>query len=75
MEVKFEDITDQQCADIIAHFAKRKMVGDIKEIVIHSGNDDIIITKKPRLNGGFDDTLAAAVGAAACCAIIPPISI
>ena len=42
----YDDITDQQCADIIAHFVKRKMVGDIKEIIIHTETDDIVIKKR-----------------------------
>ena len=43
MEIKFDDLTDQQCADIIAHFVKRK---NVNEIIIHTRNDDIVITKK-----------------------------
>ena len=32
MEIKFDDLTDQQCVDIIAHFIKRKNVSQtIKE--------------------------------------------
>ena len=49
MEIRFEDLTDQQCTDIIAHFVKRKMTGRVKEIVIHSGSDDIVIERKPKL--------------------------
>ena len=43
MEIKFDDLTDQQCADIIAHFIKRK---NVNEIIIHTKKDDIVITKK-----------------------------
>lgn len=67
MIVNFEDITDQQCADIIAHFVKRK---GVDEIIIHTKSDDIVVTKKPRLetiddNGGF--------AAAAACALMATI--
>jgi len=54
MEIRFEDLTDQQCADIIAHFVERIMTGEVKEIIIHNDNDDIIIKKEPRL----EDTTA-----------------
>ena len=54
MEIRFEDLTDQQCTDIIAHFVERKMTGKVKEIIIHNDNDDIIIKKEPRL----EDTTA-----------------
>ena len=43
MKIKFDDLTDQQCADIIAHFIKRK---NVNEIIIHTKEDDIVITKK-----------------------------
>ena len=43
MEIKFDDLTDQQCADIIAHFIDRK---NASEIIIHTKKDDIVITKK-----------------------------
>jgi len=64
MIVKFEDLTDQQCADIIAHFVKRK---NVDEIIIHTKSEDIVVTKKPRLEtlddcGGF--------AAAAACALM-----
>ena len=69
MAIRFEDITDQQCADIIAHFAKRKMVDNINEIVIHvPEGEDIIISKKKKRTDVFDDGSAAC--AAACCAMI-----
>ena len=43
MEIKFDDLTDQQCADIIAHFVDRK---NASEVIIHTKKDDIVITKK-----------------------------
>ena len=43
MKIKFDDLTDQQCADIIAHFIKRK---NVNEIIIHTKEDDIVIKKK-----------------------------
>ena len=43
MEIKFDDLTDQQCADIIAHFIDRK---NASEIIIHTKKDDIVIKKK-----------------------------
>ena len=55
MEIRFEDLTDQQCTDIIAHFVKRKMTGKVKEIIIHNGNDDIVIRKEPRLENYIID--------------------
>ena len=42
MEIKFDDLTDQQCADIIAHFVDRK---NASEIIIHTIKDDIVIKK------------------------------
>ena len=58
MEIKFDDLTDQQCADIIAHFVKRK---NVNEIIIHTRNDDIVITKKrkyeKRKSEIYDDVL------------------
>lgn len=52
MEIKFEDITDQQCVDIIAHFVKRK---NANEIIIHTKTaDDIVIKKQPRVDDYFD---------------------
>ena len=51
MEIKFEDITDQQCADIIAHFVKRK---NANEIIIHTKTEDIVIKKTPRIGDYFD---------------------
>ena len=68
MEIKFEDITDQQYADLIAYFTKKKLNGVVKTIVIHSGADDIVIEKKPRLVGEpFDDYGAST---AACCGLV-----
>jgi len=63
MEIRFEDITDQQCADIIAHFVKRK---NVDEIIIHTNEDDIVITKKPKQSdivdsGGFACAAACAL--------------
>ena len=43
MEIKFDDLTDQQCVDIISHFVDRK---NVSEIIIHTKEDDIVITKK-----------------------------
>ena len=58
MEIKFDDLTDQQCADIIAHFIKRK---NVNEIIIHTKEDDIVITKKrkseKRKSEIYDDVL------------------
>ena len=51
MEIKFDDLTDQQCADIIAHFIKRK---NVNEIVIHTKEDDIVIKKTPKITDYFD---------------------
>ena len=53
MEIKFDDLTDQQCADIIAHFVKRK---NVNEIIIHTKEDDIVIKKK-RKSEIYDDVL------------------
>ena len=53
MEIKFDDLTDQQCADIIAHFIDRK---NASEIIIHTRKDDIVITKK-RKSEICDDVL------------------
>ena len=64
MEIRFDEITDQQYADLIAYFAKKKLVGGVNEIVIHSGNDDIVIEKKPRL---LDDTFDYDSAACAAC--------
>lgn len=62
--IKYEDISDQQCADIIAHFVKRK---NVDEIVIHTKTEDIVITKKPRLSELED---ISDFGCAASCALI-----
>ena len=62
MEIKFKDITDQQCADIIAHFVKRK---GVDEIVIHTKEYDIEITKKPK-----KDDVIADDGSACVCGLI-----
>lgn len=51
MEIKFDDLTDQQCADIIAHFVKRK---NGNEIIIHTKEDDIVIKKTPKITNYFD---------------------
>ncbi len=51
MEIKFDDLTDQQCADIIAHFIKRK---NVNEIIIHTKEDDIVIQKTPKVANYFD---------------------
>lgn len=51
MEIKFDDLTDQQCADIIAHFIKRK---NVNEIIIHTKEDDIVIKKTPKITNYFD---------------------
>ena len=64
MEIRFEDITDQQCADIIAHFVKRK---NVDEIIIHTKSEDIVVTKKPRLET-IDD--GSGLGCAAACALM-----
>ena len=58
MKIKFDDLTDQQCVDIIAHFVKRK---NVNEIIIHTKEDDIVITKKrkceKRKSEIYDDVL------------------
>ena len=51
MKIKFDDLTDQQCADIIAHFVDRK---NGNEIIIHTRNDDIVIKKTPKITNYFD---------------------
>ena len=51
MEIKFDDLTDQQCADIIAHFIDRK---NVNEIIIHTKEDDIVIQKTPKVANYFD---------------------
>lgn len=51
MKIKFDDLTDQQCADIIAHFVKRK---NVNEIIIHTKEDDIVIKKTPKITDYFD---------------------
>ena len=51
MEIKFDDLTDQQCVDIIAHFIKRK---NVNEIIIHTKEDDIVIKKTPKAANYFD---------------------
>ena len=56
MKIKFDDLTDQQCADIIAHFIDRK---NVSEIIIHTKKDDIVITKK-RKSEICDDVLPTA---------------
>ena len=56
MKIKFDDLTDQQCADIIAHFVDRK---NASEIIIHTKKDDIVITKK-RKSEIYDDFLPTA---------------
>ena len=72
MEIKFDTLTDQQCVDIIAHFVKRKMVGDNSKIVIHTPEKmDITITRKKTKNDLSDDGSAAALCAAAGCLITP----
>ena len=63
MEIRFDEITDQQYADLIAYFAKKKLVGGVKEIVIHSGKDDVIIKKQPNVEDNLVD-----YGGAACAA-------
>ena len=51
MEIKFDDLTDQQCADIIANFIKIK---NVNEIIIHTKEDDIVIQKTPKVSNYFD---------------------
>lgn len=69
MVIKFDSLTDQQCADIIAHFVKRKMNGDIDKIVIHTPEKmDITITRKKKGDDILDDGLAAVTGCFACIA-------
>lgn len=51
MKIKFDDLTDQQCVDIIAHFVKRK---NGNEIIIHTKEDDIVIKKTPKITNYFD---------------------
>ena len=58
MEIKFDDLTDQQCADIIAHFVD---INNAIEVFFHIRNDDIVITKKrkseKRKSEIYDDVL------------------
>jgi len=69
MEIRLKDLTDQQCADVVAHFAERKMTGGVEEIIIHTPKgDDVILTKKKKTGGNFDDNSGAC--AAACFAAI-----
>ena len=56
MKIKFDDLTDQQCVDIIAHFIDRK---NASEIIIHTRKDDIVIKKK-RKSEICDDFLSTA---------------
>lgn len=67
MILKLKDLTDQQCADVIAHFVERK---NVDEIIIHTKKDDIVVTKKPRLENldDLDDTSGFACAGA--CALI-----
>lgn len=58
MKIKFDDLTDQQCVDIIAHFVDRK---NVSEIIIHTRKDDIVITKK-RKSEICDDFLPIGIG-------------
>ena len=58
MKIKFDDLTDQQCADIIAHFIDRK---NVSEIIIHTKKDDIVITKKRKSEICDDFLLTAGV--------------
>jgi len=69
MVIKFDSLTDQQCADIIAHFVKRKMIGNVDKIVIHTPEKmDITITRKKKDDNILDDGLAAVAGCFACIA-------
>ena len=51
MKIKFDDLTDQQCVDIIAHFVDRK---NASEVIIHTKEDDIVIKKTPKVTNYFD---------------------
>ena len=51
MKIKFDDLTDQQCVDIIAHFVDRK---NASEVIIHTKEDDIVIKKTPKVANYFD---------------------
>ena len=62
MEIKFTDISNQQCADIIAHFVKRK---NTDEIIIHTEKEDIVITRKKK-KASIDDLFVSDGGACAC---------
>lgn len=69
MEIRLDKLTDQQCADIIAHFVKRKMIGNVDKIVIHTPEQmDITITRKKKGDDILDDGLAAVAGCFACIA-------
>lgn len=63
MGIRFEDITDQQCADIIAHFVKRK---GVDEIIIHTKNDDIVITKRNIVENLDDSNVFDVAGVTGC---------
>ena len=58
MKIKFDDLTDQQCADIIAYFVDRK---NVSEIIIHTKKDDIVIKKKRKPEICDDFLLTAGV--------------
>ena len=71
MEIKLDKLTDQQCADVIAHFVKRKMVGNVNEIVIHTPEKvDITITRKKKMEDSPVDALVAVAGCFACIASV-----
>ena len=61
--INFADITDQQYADLIAYFVRRK---NVDEIVIHDKETDVVITRKVRHKD--DDIIDGS--AAACCGLI-----
>lgn len=63
MSIRFEDITDQQCVDIIAHFVERK---GVDEIIIHTKNDDIVITKRHKVENLDDSSVFDVAGVTGC---------
>lgn len=64
MTIKFEDISDQEYANLIAYFVKKK---GVSEIIIHTEDEDITITHKKK---NKDDVVE---GIATSLAILPAI--
>ena len=56
MSINFDDLTDQQCVDIISHFVKRK---NTPEIIIHTETYNIIVKKEEKTEDVIPDAFAA----------------